>query len=551
MLQEYPIATTDSYVRSSMRPPSARNAGAPSTHRLCPQSEHHSRRRVVFPRAHIFTITGRHPEQHSKGSDPYQVASTDTRFSVPQNPEAGLLAFPLCTNTHQLVPVPRLDSSKLESPTVQHLHCVSVLDPMYQYPIQNPQLLYRYPSLGSSIPESIISTLCIVYRYSLPSIELLDVVSPEPYSGIRIAKWAPPGRARIHNLHSNPIQVTVHVSTIHLDPFAGYLLCVSLAEIARGCPMLPDILSQFISVLLLLVGKGLISSTRNMTAGEHLPIFLFGVGHGMANWILAETFQHLGETISRYFNNAVCGIVRLKDEYIMLPSSNTAVHPRIRDNLNFHPFKNAIGAIDGTHIPVVVRRSKQERFHCRKGFTSQNMMAAVSFDHNFVGNDLLPIENFDGCAKIEVSLFPKVAMIIVLLIILSYFQLVIILNIGKYYLVNSRYTSTDRFLAPYGGERYHISQFDANTRDRVHRNSRDLYNHRHAQLRNVVEKTFGILKKHFKILNVATPFSYKVQCLIAMACYIIHNFIRRHHANDSLFSDELDKQDAEDEKGES
>ncbi|OAY74502.1 hypothetical protein ACMD2_17093, partial [Ananas comosus] len=267
----------------------------------------------------------------------------------------------------------------------------------------------------------------------------------------------------------------------------------SLAEVARGCPVLLDILSQFISVHLLrcrtwlftghqmlcdilfchhercfhyfrmsattfialrykLIGEGLKSSTRNMTAGEHLAIFLFGVGHGVANQILAETFQYSGETISRYFNNIVRGIVRLKDEYIMLPSNNTAVHSRIRDNPNFYPF--------------------------------------------------------------------------------------------KYYLVNSRYTSTDRFLTPYGGERYHISQFDANTQDH-------LYNHRHAQLRNVVEKTFGILKKHFKILNVAKPFSYKVQCLITMACYVIHNFIRRHHANDSLFSDELDKQDAEDENEES
>nr|CAD1831541.1 unnamed protein product [Ananas comosus var. bracteatus] len=121
---------------------------------------------------------------------------------------------------------------------------------------------------------------------------------------------------------------------------------------------------------------------------------------------------------------------------------------------------------------------------------------------------------------------------------------------GKYNLVDSGYANTEKFLAPYRGEHYHISQFDASTRARVHRNPRDLYNHRHAQLRNVVERTFGILKKRFKILNVATPFSYKVQCLIAMACCIIHNFIRRYQANDNIFSDEgPDEQDAENEDG--
>lgn len=119
---------------------------------------------------------------------------------------------------------------------------------------------------------------------------------------------------------------------------------------------------------------------------------------------------------------------------------------------------------------------------------------------------------------------------------------------GKYYLVDSGYANTDKFLAPYRGERYHLSQFEGNTRGRTHRSPRDLYNHRHAQLRNVVEKTFGILKKRFKILNNATPFPYKVQCLIAMACCVIHNFIRRHHGDDRYFTGELDPSSPEDEE---
>ncbi|OAY82550.1 putative nuclease HARBI1, partial [Ananas comosus] len=266
----------------------------------------------------------------------------------------------------------------------------------------------------------------------------------------------------------------------------------------------------------------------------HLGIFLFGVGHGVANRILAETFKHSGETISRHFNNVVRGIVGLKDDYIMLPSSNVAVHPRIRDNPNFHPFKNAIGAIDGTHIPVMVKKSKQAPFRCRKGFISQNMMAAVSFDLNF----LFVCTGWEGSAAdmrvlrwaCESGGF--------------------IVPEGKYYLVDSGYANTEQFLAPYRGERYHIGQFDASTRARDHRNPRDLYNHRHAQLRNVVERTFGILKKRFKILNVTTPFPYKVQCLIVMACCIIHNFIRRHQANDYIFFEGPNEQDAENEGGE-
>nr|CAD1829361.1 unnamed protein product [Ananas comosus var. bracteatus] len=111
---------------------------------------------------------------------------------------------------------------------------------------------------------------------------------------------------------------------------------------------------------------------------------------------------------------------------------------------------------------------------------------------------------------------------------------------GKFYLVDSGYANTDRFLAPFRGERYHLSQFDGNTRARTHRGPRDLYNHRHAQLRNVVEKAFGILKKRFKVLRQATPFPYKVQCRIALACCVIHNFIKRHQGSDIYFNMQME-----------
>lgn len=121
---------------------------------------------------------------------------------------------------------------------------------------------------------------------------------------------------------------------------------------------------------------------------------------------------------------------------------------------------------------------------------------------------------------------------------------------GQYYLVHSGYTNTDKFLTPYHRERYHLSQFDGNTRRRTHRSSRELYNHRYAQLRNIVEKTFGILKKHFKILNYETPFFYKVQCLISIPYCVIHNFILRYQESDRYFTKDLDPSSSEDKEEE-
>nr|CAD1835764.1 unnamed protein product [Ananas comosus var. bracteatus] len=194
-------------------------------------------------------------------------------------------------------------------------------------------------------------------------------------------------------------------------PFTGHQM---LCDILSGhheccCHHFRMSVTTFIALRDTLVERGLINSTRNITADEQLGIFLYGIGHGVANRILAETFQHSGETISRHFNNVLRGIVRLKDDYIMLPLSNAAVYPRIRNNPNFHPFKNVIGAVDGTHIPVVVERRWE-------GSAADMRVLRWACE---TGGFVVPE--------------------------------------GKYYLVDSGYANTEKFLAPYRGERYHIS----------------------------------------------------------------------------------------------
>ena len=101
--------------------------------------------------------------------------------------------------------------------------------------------------------------------------------------------------------------------------------------------------------------------------------------------------------------------------------------------------------------------------------------------------------------------------------------------------MDSGYANTPRFIAPYRGDRYHIGSFRGTKRR--YSSEKDLFNHRHAQLRNVVEHTFGVLKARFPILtrNGGIPYPYKKQVQIVMACCIIHNFIRKVDRNDELF----------------
>uniref|UniRef100_A0A452YGR6 DDE Tnp4 domain-containing protein n=1 Tax=Aegilops tauschii subsp. strangulata TaxID=200361 RepID=A0A452YGR6_AEGTS len=67
-----------------------------------------------------------------------------------------------------------------------------------------------------------------------------------------------------------------------------------------------------------------------------------------------------------------------------------------------------------------------------------------------------------------------------------------------YYLVDSGYPNRVGYLAPYKGQTYHLPEFRAG---RPPTGKLEVYNHAHSSLRNVVERTFGVLKQKWRILR--------------------------------------------------
>ncbi|RWR83457.1 putative nuclease HARBI1 [Cinnamomum micranthum f. kanehirae] len=55
----------------------------------------------------------------------------------------------------------------------------------------------------------------------------------------------------------------------------------------------------------------------------------------------------------------------------------------------------------------------------------------------------------------------------------------------------------------------------------------ELFNLRHAKLRNIVERTFTVLKQRFALLQIPPRHPIKTQVKIVMACCVVHNFIRQ------------------------
>lgn len=67
------------------------------------------------------------------------------------------------------------------------------------------------------------------------------------------------------------------------------------------------------------------------------------------------------------------------------------------------------------------------------------------------------------------------------------------------------------------------------------RGRRELFNRNHSSLRNVIERSFGALKKRCKILKRMTNYELNTQAQLVTASCVIHNFIRLNDVDDRIF----------------
>ncbi|TXG67898.1 hypothetical protein EZV62_009173 [Acer yangbiense] len=85
-------------------------------------------------------------------------------------------------------------------------------------------------------------------------------------------------------------------------------------------------------------------------------MFLITLGHGLGTRMVHERFQHSGETVFRWFSIVLDDVCHMAVDFLKPSDPAFKIVPtKIKgDNHYWSYFKDCIGAINGTHIPVIL-----------------------------------------------------------------------------------------------------------------------------------------------------------------------------------------------------
>ncbi|KAG7537370.1 Harbinger transposase-derived nuclease domain, partial [Arabidopsis suecica] len=274
--------------------------------------------------------------------------------------------------------------------------------------------------------------------------------------------------------------------------------------------------------------KTSLRGTRQTCLEEMVATFLLTIGQNSRYNYTMDTFERSKFAASTNFHKVLNALTTIAPSLMAKPG--LTVPAKIRESTRYYPyFKDCVGAIDGTHIHAMVPASNAPSYRNRKGYTSQNVLAACNFDLEFI----YVLSGWEGTAH-DSKVFSDA---------LTRSKSKLPVPEGKYYLVDCGFANRRNFLAPFRGTKYHLQDFRGQGCDPSNQN--ELFNLRHASLRNVIERIFGIFKSRFLIFKSAPPFPFKVQAELVLACAGLHNFLRRECRSDEFLPEEYSDNDEE------
>ncbi|XP_015087738.1 protein ALP1-like isoform X1 [Solanum pennellii] len=258
---------------------------------------------------------------------------------------------------------------------------------------------------------------------------------------------------------------------------------------------------------------GGLTDSKNMSSTEKLAMFLNILAHHEKNRSIKVDYIRSGWSVSRAFNECLRAILKLTP--VLLVKPNPVLEDDSDDRWKW--FKGCLGALDGTYISIRVEAIYKPRYRTRKGDIATNVLGVCDRNLNFIY--VLP--GWEGSAADGRVLRDAVVR-----------RNGLKVPHGNYYLCDGGYTNGNGFLSPYRGYRYWLKDWQGDNPSP--RCREELFNMKHARARNVIERTFGLLKGRWGILRSPSWYSVKVHNRIISACCLIHNFIRREMEADPL-----------------
>ncbi|KAH6792547.1 nuclease HARBI1-like protein [Perilla frutescens var. hirtella] len=235
----------------------------------------------------------------------------------------------------------------------------------------------------------------------------------------------------------------------------------------------------FLKLCSIIKEKTHLEDTRYVCVEEMVATFLIIVGHNDRYCNVSQRFDRSHFTTSQNFNKILKALNTIASD--MMVKTSTGILAKIKESKRFMPFfKDCIGGYRWNSYPGNSNRPR-------------------SWAHD---SKLLS----DALSRTNGLQVPQGL---------------------KYEHVNRR-----QFLAPLRGVRYHLKDFGG--QGRHPRNASELFNLRHASLRNVIGRTFGVFKSRFTIFKTAPPFPFQTQAELVLACVGLHNFLRKECHSDEF-----------------
>jgi DDE superfamily endonuclease len=209
----------------------------------------------------------------------------------------------------------------------------------------------------------------------------------------------------------------------------------------------------------------------------------------------------MATTISQVVHEASEALLYCR-RFIFQPAILGAPVPiQVANFAKFSPiFDNCIGALNGTFIPAWILLAEQQLFIDRN--FSQNILGVANFDLTFA----FGLFGWEGSAHDSrvyhesrlkgLPMFP-----------------------GKFIFGDGGIGLSEVLLTPFKRVRYHLKEFEVNGPV----NAKELFNLRHASLRNVIERMYGNIKLRFPVLVKLVPMIFIFNAILfsTVFCFTI------------------------------